>query len=235
MNRTTRYIGLILLTGISGLAHAATAVVDTFDAGIGTWVGNTTDTSVSFAPNGGNPDGYLATDNFAANPIQFNTIGAVNEGADYSGVFADGIWSVSVDLSFIDGNFTDAWLRYRFQDATANGWRISLGEDNFNLAWETYSIQFDTTWDDATATANGWIKEIDGTLTATPSFAALWDDVYTTEVRIAGTPFAGANGISAGIDNYIASVAPVPIPAAAWLFGTALIGFVGYSRRRKLS
>lgn len=27
---------------------------------------------------------------------------------------------------------------------------------------------------------------------------------------------------------------PVPVPAAVWLFGTALIGFVGYSRRRKL-
>ena len=26
---------------------------------------------------------------------------------------------------------------------------------------------------------------------------------------------------------------PVPIPAAAWLFGTALIGLVGFSKRRK--
>jgi len=26
----------------------------------------------------------------------------------------------------------------------------------------------------------------------------------------------------------------VPVPAAVWLFGTALIGFVGYSRRRKI-
>jgi hypothetical protein len=28
---------------------------------------------------------------------------------------------------------------------------------------------------------------------------------------------------------------PVPVPAAVWLFGTALIGFVGMSRRRKVS
>ncbi len=27
---------------------------------------------------------------------------------------------------------------------------------------------------------------------------------------------------------------PVPVPAAAWLFGTALVGFVGYSRRRRI-
>jgi len=28
---------------------------------------------------------------------------------------------------------------------------------------------------------------------------------------------------------------PVPVPAAFWLFGTALIGFVGMARRRKVS
>jgi len=32
-----------------------------------------------------------------------------------------------------------------------------------------------------------------------------------------------------------ASVSAVPVPAAVWLFGTALIGFVGMSRRRKVA
>jgi hypothetical protein len=31
------------------------------------------------------------------------------------------------------------------------------------------------------------------------------------------------------------SVSAVPVPAAVWLFGTALIGFVGMSRRRKIA
>jgi len=31
------------------------------------------------------------------------------------------------------------------------------------------------------------------------------------------------------------NVSPVPVPAAVWLFGTALIGFVGMSRRTKIS
>ena len=33
----------------------------------------------------------------------------------------------------------------------------------------------------------------------------------------------------------VASVSPVPVPAAVWLFGTALLGFVGMSRRRKVA
>jgi hypothetical protein len=42
------------------------------------------------------------------------------------------------------------------------------------------------------------------------------------------------NLLSVTIDG-LAVPSPVPIPAAAWLFGTALIGFVGFSRRRKVS
>lgn len=39
------------------------------------------------------------------------------------------------------------------------------------------------------------------------------------------------------IDDFSIALAPnpVPVPAAVWLFGTALIGLVGYSRRRKIS
>ena len=40
----------------------------------------------------------------------------------------------------------------------------------------------------------------------------------------------GFDVISSHIDN---SVSNVPVPAAIWLFGTALIGFVGLGKRRK--
>ena len=36
-------------------------------------------------------------------------------------------------------------------------------------------------------------------------------------------------------DNVQLSVSAVPVPAAVWLFGTALIGFIGVSRRRKVA
>ncbi len=35
-------------------------------------------------------------------------------------------------------------------------------------------------------------------------------------------------------DSYVNNVSPVPLPAAAWLFGSALVGFVMMSNRRKV-
>ncbi|MCG8070610.1 MAG: VPLPA-CTERM sorting domain-containing protein, partial [Candidatus Thiodiazotropha taylori] len=34
--------------------------------------------------------------------------------------------------------------------------------------------------------------------------------------------------------DYDLTMSAVPLPAAAWLFGSALLGFVSYSRRRKV-
>ena len=39
--------------------------------------------------------------------------------------------------------------------------------------------------------------------------------------------------ITATLSSYSFQTSPVPIPAAIWLFGTALIGLVGFSKRRK--
>ena len=49
-----------------------------------------------------------------------------------------------------------------------------------------------------------------------------------------GAVATGNNGSGVFYDNLeFAQVAPVPVPAAAWLFGSALIGLVGLARRRK--
>jgi hypothetical protein len=42
------------------------------------------------------------------------------------------------------------------------------------------------------------------------------------------------NGVL-GLDSNFTPIPSVPVPAAVWLFGTALIGFVGMSRRRKVA
>ncbi|MDH5483657.1 MAG: VPLPA-CTERM sorting domain-containing protein [Gammaproteobacteria bacterium] len=205
---------------ISSITQAATAVYDNFDAGLNGWGANTTQTNVNHSLAGGNPNGYLATDNLN-NETYFGAIGSVNTGADYSGVFADGLWTVSVDLNFIRGDFTDARLRYRYQDAGFNGWYYSL-TNSFDNSWTNYSVTFDTTWSDAEAILNGWTQE-----DTSSSFAALWDNAYTSEIRLVGTP---NTNLVAGIDNYRASV--VPLPAAVWLFLSGLTGLIAISRKK---
>jgi hypothetical protein len=36
-------------------------------------------------------------------------------------------------------------------------------------------------------------------------------------------------------DLYMREINPIPIPATFWLFGTAIIGLAGFSKRRKVT
>ena len=65
---------------------------------------------------------------------------------------------------------------------------------------------------------------------------------YTSIVNVTGgagskLSFSNAGGDDAGaiLDNVFVSpvVSPVPVPAAVWLFATALLGLAGFGRRRK--
>ena len=60
---------------LPGILQAATAVSDTFDAGIGGWGPNTTETTVGHSVTGGNPGGSMRTDNLSS-ASTFNVIGA---------------------------------------------------------------------------------------------------------------------------------------------------------------
>ena len=59
----------------------------------------------------------------------------------------------------------------------------------------------------------------------------LFDSVTDPELRSIGRIDVYMAG-SGAIDNLAFNV--VPIPASLWLFGTALLGFIGYSRRRMI-
>ena len=65
------------------------------------------------------------------------------------------------------------------------------------------------------------------------SYGDMIDALSTGAFRI-GFHIQGIDGVNDESDSY-ASVSTVPVPAAAWLFGTALFGFFAASRRKKIS
>lgn len=75
----------------------------------------------------------------------------------------------------------------------------------------------------------------DGNL-ATPDFSSSGGLITFGFARSNSIPGAGGYIIDAGIDNWAVSintVNPVPVPAALWLFGTALFGLAGLRRCNK--
>ena len=59
---------------------------------------------------------------------------------------------------------------------------------------------------------------------------------FPAEVRFVNAILSGSNGQvdfnNIGFTAEVSDPSVIPIPAAAWLFGTAIIGFFGYGRRR---
>ena len=55
---------------------------------------------------------------------------------------------------------------------------------------------------------------------------------YASGSLFSSVPPPGSNFLD-DLHFYVNGVSPVPAPAAIWLFGTALIGLVGFSKRRK--
>jgi hypothetical protein len=77
-------------------------------------------------------------------------------------------------------------------------------------------------------------------LVATGGFGGQTDeDTFFGATHALGISRIFISNASGGIEvdhlQYGASSSVVPVPAAVWLFGTALAGFVGMSRRRKVS
>ena len=71
--------------------------------------------------------------------------------------------------------------------------------------------------------SGGWMSSSFADL----SMAVLFGNIL--ELRVHADDLDGE-----GQEFYLASLTAVPVPAAVWLFGTALIGFVGMSRRVKV-
>lgn len=213
MKMNTKYFVLLpVVLLLFANSHAAYSHVEEWEGGtLAGWTGNTINSVVVYVAAGGNPDGHIQTRRAGTEGFD---IGALTDIPDFTGDYAAaGITGASVDLNFMIGNFTDAWLRFRYQDSTQNGWRYPL-TNVFPNAWQTYVVYFNPAWSDLEARAAGWITDDDVDPGADPSvsFAQTMANVYTAEVRIAGD-----DSMIAAIDNF----ALIPEPATLTLLGLA--------------
>jgi hypothetical protein len=134
----------------------------------------------------------------------------------------------SLTLRFTDNSLTTSG------DATADLWIFEIGG-----ATESFNVQIST--DNLTYIDLGNISgqpsgiDIDFFIGSGVTLGALYSYVLLTDVlpNQSVFPFGEADIDAVGAISSAPPVNPVPIPAALWLFGTALIGLVGFSKRRK--
>jgi len=148
---------------------------------------------------------------FSTSGVQQSFAATVGDVATMSGVGlnfgSDPILNVSqllLQIGFFDANGLPA--------GTAAGGNTAPG---FNL--------FDGNIIDASTPQDVWTALGVGTAPAPDN---------TAEVRFI-VLYLGASGGAAFADDLSATLAPIPVPAAVWLFGSGLLGLVGVARRRR--
>jgi hypothetical protein len=189
---------------VSSTVSAAVPHKDEWDVSgdLAGWRRNTIYTDILVVDTGGNPNGYLFSQSTGSFPGPIYYAGACTEKAALTGDFGfASTVKVSVDLNVISNtvNFNAVYLRFRYHDSTYNGWRILLEDTPTYDTWVGYSVEFDPTWSDADARAEGWVTDQDVHPSAHPSqpFATTMGDVYTTEIR-----FESSGYVVGGIDNF---------------------------------
>jgi hypothetical protein len=192
--------------------------------------------------------GFLASnpasgDSWALEGAQYNgsltggtaTNGNTKAAGKALGVFASGIGQINASAVNAE-QLTPTFLNY------LNGLNASVGQSNGGLFALTTATE---------TTTAAYTNDV-----AAPSAASKYNMVGANDLSAMGTTvqlfgFTG-NGTTGNLQSYILGTAgvdangnltftgnstgggaPVPLPAAVWLFGSGLLGLVGVSRRRK--
>ena len=137
--------------------YAAALATETWDSSLNLWSGNVAWTDVvQHRPTGGNPGGYMYIEGKAdpsAQPSAF-TSASTDFIGDYSAI---PITQVSFDLNLYEGELTETWLRFRYLDATQNGWHYVLPVSPLiEEDWVSFTVTLDPFWTDLEAGAAGW-------------------------------------------------------------------------------
>jgi len=141
----------------------------------------------------------------------------------YDMLFTEGVTSTTPGATYTGSfSFDDSFLSSSF-----------IAFDDF--------ISFDITIDgssyslaDATNGANDGINVVAGSVTyfgdQGPGTAANFNPTGVPQLNLSDIPSMAWNQIGGADGTY--SISSVPVPAAAWLFGSGLLGLVGIARRK---
>jgi len=81
--------------------------------------------------------------------------------------------------------------------------------------------------------AGGMQSVADWLASAGVSVPSGWSSLNAYGVSADGSVVVGVGDSPAGTQAWIAQVTPVPLPATFWLFGSGLVGLIGFARRKK--
>lgn len=184
----------------------------------------------------------------------YATTGAMMDGMSVgitygSGATTSAIWG-DTGISSGQANWGDGFLSL-VGDSFDNAWNLvaQTGVSSILMDAGVGDSVFDTTFGGAFGTdgsARGTTFSIlsggdDYDVTATyinavgiGGNAAVGDIFRYLNVDFGGKAFLGSLSFLQDTDNiaYTGDINPVPVPAAAWLFGSAVLGLVGFSRRK---
>jgi hypothetical protein len=218
----TVLIGSFLL--FSSLSQAAVITFDTLVSGA---------TSFEFDADGDSTNDvkFSTTD-----PGGFNKAGPGSNMSFINEPGLEGTTSLSPDLrvDFLNGATTN--ITFGFAEIVLGDLKFSIFDNTDSLlAYSTVPSVF--TKPDGTNPSDFPEAKMNLDFGGVASYA-----LFDFEVLCENTDLLGENcGLARYIiDNFSGTfgsteeISPIPVPAAFWLFGTALIGIAGFSRRRKL-
>jgi len=155
--------------------------------------------------------------------------------APYDGL--DGYHGDSTIISGIQGFFSDF--------GSTRDRRANLGSYQYNTV-DGYTVTYESGNDDVISAFYGSSGECDASLLDSCRLytAILYDDLYNPVMALKrgdrGFDATATNPLTMQVSDFsddnaslLVRSTVVPVPAAVWLFGSGLIGLVGFARRKK--
>jgi hypothetical protein len=142
----------------------------------------------------------------------------------------ENIWGGNNTFSHLAISFSSGISQLSFQLGVDAGYGGALYLDNVLVASETKDLWWNNNWENTSQ----MLFSYSNSLTAgNHILEAFWAEGCCNGANSGRFSIGGENNWQSLSADSLQSIAPVPLPAAAWLFGTAIAGYLGVSRRSK--